>query len=312
MTRASSSARTHIEGKIHEAIGQAAIAPATHYMDLEETSELDRTFLVERRLISRELANSEGQRSVVFEPDESTSIMINEEDHLRLQVFCPGFDIRQTWQTASEIDNRLEQHLDYSFHPKYGYLTACPTNVGTGMRLSIMLHLPGLVLSEEIGKVFSAVTKVNLAVRGLHGEGTQASGHFYQVSNQFTLGKSEEEVLDIILKFVPQILEYERRMRRTLLDQQKRRIENHIWRAFGLLANARLIGSIEAYDLLSSIRLGRHMGILPELDISVINGLFTLIQPAHIQKMVGCPLDAKERDASRATFLRKQIKTLTC
>jgi protein arginine kinase len=233
--------------------------------------------------------------------------MVNEEDHLRIQGLRSGFQLRATWEQVDDIDSRLEKHLDYAFSPQFGYLTVCPTNVGTGMRASVMLHLPALVMTRQIDKVFQAVSKINLAVRGLYGEGTQASGDFYQFSNQPTLGKSEVEIIENIERVVPRIIEYERTVRDGLLEQRREVIEDKVWRAYGMLQTARTINSEETMDLLSAVRMGVNLKIIRDVEISTVNELFILTQPAHLQKMERSELNGPERDVTRATFIRNRL-----
>ena len=210
---------------------------------LPPLSTVDRQFLVERHLISREHAYGKGQRGVCIGAKETISIMVNEEDHLRIQGLRSGLQVRETWEQVDDLDTRLEKVLEYAFSPQFGYLTVCPTNVGTGMRVSVMLHLPALVMTRQIDKVFQAVQKISLAVRGLYGEGTQASGDFYQISNQGTLGKTERDILQNIERVIPKIIEFERTVREGLLKDKREVIEDKVWRAYGMLQTARTINS---------------------------------------------------------------------
>ncbi|MBI4617452.1 MAG: protein arginine kinase [Planctomycetes bacterium] len=293
----------HITGRLRK----SALGKQLVFFNLHEAEAVDRLFLVERHLISKEHANSEGERSVAFEPAEVRSIMINEEDHLRIQVLKSGFATTEAYEEVSGLDDLIESQLDYAFSPRYGYLTACPTNAGTGMRVSIMFHLPALVMTRQIEKVFQAVSKIHLAVRGLFGEGTQASGDFYQISNQVTLGVSENEILDKVRKVVPKIIEYERNIRETISHESKKTIEDRVWRALGTLQSARSIQSEETLNLLSQVRLGVNMKLISNLPIQTVNELFIQSQPAHIQKLEGKILEEEERDIARAAFLRKRL-----
>jgi protein arginine kinase len=269
---------------------------------------LDRQFLVERQLISRELANSDGPRGVALDDRESVSIMVNEEDHLRLQVMRSGLDLDGAWQDIDRVDDSIEQKASYAYSEEFGYLTACPTNVGTGMRASVMLHLPALGLTKQIEKVFRALQKINLVVRGLYGEGSRASGDFYQISNQVTLGKSESTALTEIREVNQQIIAYERQARTALMRENRQGIQDRVARAFGTLQSATMMTSEETMELLSSVRLGVNLSLIEDLSISTVNELFLHTQPAHLQKLMGAPLDGEERNAARARYLRTRLR----
>ena len=299
--------RKEIEDLLRREIKASGALGKDLYYPLDGATPLDLQFLVERHLISKDLASSEGARGVAFSEREVVSIMVNEEDHLRLQVLKSGLQIQHAWEQVDRIDTLLEKRVDYAFSPQLGYLTVCPTNVGTGLRVSVMMHLPALVITKQIEKVFYAVSKINLAVRGLYGEGTQASGNFFQISNQITLGKSEEQIVSNIESAVPQIIRYERSAREALLNQSKVKLDDKVWRAYGLLRSARVITSEEVMDRLSDLRLGVNMGILKEISTKTINELFILTQPAHLQKMEGKELTTLQRDASRADFIRTKL-----
>ena len=295
------------ERDIRESMLQAELGTEVSYFNLPSLNLLDRQFLVERHLISREHAFGKGPRGVGLGPNETLSIMVNEEDHLRIQGLRSGFQLRATWEQVNEVDNQLEKELDFAFSPQFGYLTVCPTNVGTGMRASVMVHLPALVMTRQIDKVFHAVAKINLAVRGLYGEGTQASGDFYQISNQQTLGKSESDIIDNIERVIPKVIEYERTVRDNLLEQKREVVEDKVWRAFGMLKTARTINSEETMDLLSAVRMGVNLGIIPDIQIRTVNELFIFTQPAHLQKLERTELTSPERDITRATFIRNRL-----
>src|SRR5580765_1141165 len=228
--------RTNLEHKIRDTILAANIAPQTLYVDLDAAPEIDRQLLVERHLISKPHAAAEGARGVAIGESETISIMINEEDHLRIQVLRSGLQLEEAWEQINKVDDKLESTLDYAFHPRFGYLTACPTNVGTGIRVSVMLHLPALKLTGEIEKVFRAAKDMRLAVRGLYGEGTEATGDFFQISNQTTLGKSEEEIIaDFKQSVIPKIIQYEEHARKTLLNDRTAALDDKVFRALGTL-----------------------------------------------------------------------------
>jgi protein arginine kinase len=304
--RSSAHQKAEIEHYLRERI--ASVTPPLDYLNLATLTPLDRQFLVERQLISRELANSEGPRGVALVPSETISIMINEEDHLRLQVMRSGFSLDEAWSDIDHLDDKIEERVPYAFSEEYGYLTACPTNVGTGMRSSVMLHLPALVLTKQIEKVFRALQKINLAVRGLYGEGSRASGDFYQISNQVTLGKSEATILTEIREVIPQIIAYERQARVTLSRESRAALHDRVKRAFGTLRSAMMMTSEETMDLLSSVRLGINLGLLEDLTIPTVNELFIQTQPAHLQKLMGAPLDGEERNSARARYLRNRLR----
>ena len=279
------------------------------YVDLDHTEDVDRQILVERHLISKQHTSGEGSRGVAISADEALSVMVNEEDHLRMQVLRSGMQLRECWKTADKLDNMLQEHLDYAFSERFGYLTACPTNVGTGLRVSVMMHLPALKLTGEIEKVFRAAKDTHLAIRGLFGEGTEAIGDFYQISNQTTLGRSEEEILDEFSdSIIPRILTAELTARSILEQERPLALDDRIGRAIGVLRNARLLSTEETLYFLSHLRLGVVMGRVTGLDIDTINKLFLQTQPAHLQRVLGRTLDGEARKAARADFMRQQLQ----
>jgi protein arginine kinase len=277
------------------------------YLDLERLDDVDRQFLVERQLMSRELAEGEGDRAVVIDHDERFSVMVNEEDHLRIQVMCSGLDLQAAWERIDKIDDQLEQKLTYAFHDTLGYLTACPTNVGTGLRVSVMLHLPALVITREIEKVFRSLQKINVAVRGLYGEGSQFMGDFYQVSNQITLGRSEAELVTTVQEVVPRIIEYERRAREFLVNESEQDLHDDVSRAYGILCTAKKISSEETLHYLSKVRMGVNLGLIRSIEIATINKLFVHTQPAHLQKLRGQALSVADRNIERAAYLQSHL-----
>src|SRR5437763_7311007 len=289
-SRASALQRAEIDQLLREKIEKLDLDQRLDYVHLPGLPPLDRQLLVERQLISRELANAEGPRGVAVAPSETVSVMVNEEDHLRLQVIRSGFTLDECWQDIDRLDDSLEQRIHYAFSEEFGYLTACPTNVGTGMRASVMLHLPALVLTKQIEKVFRALQKIHLAVRGLYGEGSRASGDFYQISNQVTLGKSETTILTEIREVIPQIIQYERQARNALLRESRQALQDRVSRAFGTLCSATMMTSEETMDLLSSVRLGINLALLDDIAIATVNELFLHTQPAHLQKLMGASL----------------------
>lgn len=308
LTRTTRNQRQILENRIRDTILGAQISPQMLYVDLENAPEIDRNLLVERHLISRHQAAAEGARGVALTEDETVSIMVNEEDHLRIQVLRSGLQLEEAWDQINAIDDKLESKLDFSFHPRFGYLTACPTNVGTGIRVSVMLHLPALKLTGEIEKVFRAAKEMRLAVRGLYGEGTEATGDFYQVSNQTTLGKSEDEIIsEFKLQVIPKIIDYEHHARRTLLNDRTVALDDKVCRALGLLRSARLLASEETLFLLSHVRMGVNLGRVKDIDLRTLNELFLLTQPAHLQKLQGRKLEGDLRRAARADYIRQKL-----
>jgi protein arginine kinase len=234
--------------------------------------------------------------------------MINEEDQLRLQVMRSGLALDTAWEEIDQIDDAIEGRLTYAFHEQFGYLTACPTNVGTGMRASVMLHLPALGLTKQIEKAFKALQKINLVVRGLYGEGSRASGDFYQISNQVTLGKSEASALADIREAITEIMRYERMARTALVRESHQALHDRVHRAVGTLKSASMMTSDETMELLSSVRLGIHLKLLEQVPLAVVNELFLHSQPAHLQKLMGESLDGEARNAARARYLRSRLR----
>lgn len=305
--RATEGQRKEVERLLREKLKESILTKDLHYVRLSEMSSVDRLFLMERRLISREHAGGDGERGVAFGRSETISVMVNEEDHLRMQVIRSGFELRDAWRIIDEIDNALEERLHYAFSPRFGYLTACPTNVGTGMRASVMMHLPALGLTHHLEKVFSAVGKLGLIVRGIYGEGTQALGDLFQISNQFTLGKSEVEILEVMESVVPRIAGYERMARKALITENKEQLEDRVWRSYGMLKVARMLSSEETMHLLSQVRMGVNLGLIKDISMETLNELFILTLPAHLQKMEGKDLEANERNVIRASYVRKRL-----
>jgi protein arginine kinase len=278
---------------------------------MDTLSTLDKQILVERHLISREHAAKSSGSGLVLNRDETLCVMINEEDHLRMQALRPGLQLRQAWTAIDQADSILDKKLDYAFSPELGYLTACPTNIGTGIRVSAMLHLPGLVLAEQINPIIQSVNKLGLAVRGLYGEGTEALGNVFQVSNQMTLGEAESAIVERLEKVLAQIIEHEENARSTLLEKKSKTVYNHIGRAYGILANAHSISSKETMNLLSLMRLGVDLGVFPGVERSLVDELFILTQPAHLQKQHSEKLSAEERDLLRADMVRERLRPVS-
>lgn len=300
--------RTSIEKLVREKLSDSADLKDMLYVDVDGLESVDRQFLVERQLISRELAESDGARSVAIDTQEQFSLMVNEEDHLRIQLMKSGLDLGNAWDQINAIDDAIESKVNYAYDKRLGYLTACPTNVGTGMRVSVMLHLPALVITRQLDKVFRSLQKISLAVRGLYGEGSQAMGDFYQISNQITLGRSEKELISQVGDVVPVLIEYERKARTYLIDESRKDLHDRISRAYGILCTAQTITSEETMHLLSSVRMGVNLGLIDDLEIPTVNQLFIHTQPAHLQKLRGATLDSADRNSERALYLRKHLR----
>lgn len=306
--------------RCRDAIAAASLAPRLAWEPLGRAAPAVRALLVERHLISKQLSRGkmtaggpEDARGVAFSiPDERLAIMVNEEDHLRIQSIRSGLALAAAWAEADAADDKLAASLDFAFSPRFGYLTACPTNVGTGLRMSAMLHLPGLRLTGEIEKVKRAAADMNLAVRGFYGEGSEAVGDLYQLSNQTTFGKSEADILHLLeAEILPRVVEYERLARRDLLAKRRIPLEDTCWRAHAVLTNARLLTTEEGMQALSVLRLGLLCGVIPAADpvtaVRIIHLLWLLIQPAHLQRAAGREMDQEQRRVARAALVRTRL-----
>jgi len=307
VSRATEADRAEIERELHRLITHIEGAQTLLYLDVGRLEGLDRQFLVERQLISREHADSEGARGVAIHQGEQFSVMINEEDHLRIQVMHSGLDLEAAWRQINDLDDQIERQATYAFDNRLGYLTACPTNVGTGLRVSVMLHLPALVITRQIEKVFRSLQKISLAVRGLYGEGSQAMGDFYQISNQITLGRDEETLIKQVADVVPVMIDYERQARDFLVRESQQTLHDRVSRAYGILRTAQTISSEETMHLLSSVRMGVNLGLIQDVEIPTVNKLFIHTQPAHLQKIRGTHLDTEHRNIERASYLRRHL-----
>jgi protein arginine kinase len=308
LTRSSPEQLLELQARLREALLGADLAEEMLYVDLSSAGALDRRLLVERQLISRQHAEGKHPRGVAIAGSETLSVMVNEEDHLRIQVLRSGLQLEAAAAEMHRLDERLEERLDFAFHSRYGYLTACPTNVGTGMRASVMLHLPALKMTGEIEKAFRAARDMRLTIRGLFGEGTEASGDFFQVSNQTTLGKSEKQLVQELLEeCVPNFIQYERHARSSLLRRRSLAVDDKVLRALAILRAARLVSSEETMYLLSLVRLGVNLGRLQGVDLKTINELFLLTQPAHLQKIHGREMTPRERAEVRAAYIRRRL-----
>jgi protein arginine kinase len=306
--RCTDSDRQAIEKTFKEAIAAVDEWRNLLLINLADLPVVDRQMLVERQLISRELSESNGSRCVFVDPQEMFSLMINEEDHLRMQVMHSGLDMDSAWEQINRMDDLLAERVNYAFHERLGYLTACPTNVGTGMRVSVMLHLPALVITQQIEKVFRSLQKMGLAVRGLYGEGSQAMGDFYQISNQITLGRSEIDLVKQVGEVIPVIIDYERQARAFLVKESRKDLHDRVSRAYGILCTAQTISSEETLHLLSSVRMGVYLGLIDDLEIPTINKLFIHTQPAHLQKLRGAELPSADRNVERAMYLQSHLR----
>ncbi|MCL6476789.1 MAG: protein arginine kinase [Peptococcaceae bacterium] len=275
--------------------------------EMSELTPVEKQILVEKHLISPDLLENYQKKAVVLGDDEIISIMVNEEDHLRLQCILPGLQLREAWEKIDSIDDGLEKTLEYAYDESLGYLTACPTNVGTGLRASVMLHLPGLVLINRIRDVLGSVSKLGLTVRGLYGEGTDASGNLFQLSNQVTLGQAEEDIIEALISVTGQVAASERAAREALLRERREHIEDRVGRAYGLLKHARIMSSEEAVRLLSDLRLGVSLKIIDYIPASVITELMVAIRPAFLVKRAGKELSALSRDVIRAGLIRETL-----
>jgi len=306
-TQADSSTRAKVKDFVRMALEDRGLLDFGSLFDSESVSDLDRKFLIERHLISPEFMRDKDHRAFFIKRDETVSIMINEEDHLRIQSFQSGLEIRNAMKNAEDIDEKLGEKLEYDYSSEYGFLTSCPTNVGTGLRASVLIHLPGLVLTNEVDEVISQITKVGLAVRGFYGEGTEVLGNLFQISNQTTLGRKEEDVLGSLEEVSRQLIGHEENARRTLVRDAGDEIKDKIWRAYGILKHARVLTSEEAMNLLSAVRLGVAMGILDMLVMRQVNEIMLLAQPAHLQKLLQEELSPSDRDAKRAELVRNKL-----
>ncbi|ACL74713.1 protein arginine kinase [Ruminiclostridium cellulolyticum] len=277
------------------------------FADMNTLHPVDRLSLMERHLISPELADSKGSSGAFINENENVSIMVNEEDHLRVQSIFPGIQLEKGYKVCDEIDSLIAEKADYAFDDKYGYLTSCPTNLGTGMRASVMLHLPALVMTGYMKSILESCNKVGVAVRGIYGENSEAVGDMFQVSNQITLGRKEEETISSIDGICKQIIDREKALRLQLYKKNLYKFEDKIFRSYGILKNARVLSSQECFKLLSDVRLGVSMGIIKDIDIVTLNETIVLSQPATLQKISGNQLEQDQRDIKRAELIRMKI-----
>lgn len=310
-SRANKSQLREILTQCQGAIASLKMMEKATVLEMNDLSDPESQVLVERHLISRELSGRKEGSGVIVSRDQSCAIMINEEDHLRIQVLRAGYNFKGAWKVIDRIDAGLEEKLDFAFSPEWGFLTACPTNLGTALRASVMLHLPGLVMAAQMEKVIRAVNQMGIAVRGLYGEGTDASGSIFQISNQQTLGESERGIIKRLTGVLDTVIEQEQNARQKLLENAVPKVLDKIGRAFGVLQNGHLLSSAEAMNLLSLIRLGVDFGLLPEKERRSVDKFFMTTQPGHIQIFSKGDLDnSDERDMERARVLREHFRAM--
>jgi len=307
-TTADSETRKRIIGYFDSVVTRADQLVRGQYYKATDLEALDRDFLVERHLISPAFLDGDMSKAVMIGDQERVSVMVNEEDHLRIQALSSGLDPQGAFELAMKYETEIGRYLEYDYDKDFGFLTACPTNAGTGMRASILIHLPGLVLTRDIDRVISRITRSGLIVRGFYGEGSDVLGNLFQVSNQHTLGLSETNILSEISRVAREIIEEEAKARARLTEEAADMIEDKIWRAFGILKHARVLTSDEVMNLLSAVRLGHAMKVIDCLDIALINGILLLSQPAHLQKYYGSEMDHNRRDFVRAQMVREKLR----
>lgn len=276
------------------------------FLQMNALQANQRQLLVERHLISPVLAKSKGQRGVLFNADESLSVMINEEDHLRLQAILPGLQTHAAWQRVDALDDALRSELEWAQSKRWGFLTACPTNTGTGLRISVLIHLPALVLTEDMERVMRGLTRMTFAVRGFYGEGTNAIGNLFQLSNQATLGVAEGEIVEKLSEVTQQIIGHEKEAQAALLADAPAQVEDKVWRAYGILQHARVLSGKEFMSLLSAVRLGCSLGLIDGLPLGFINQLMIVTQPSHLQAESRAELSSVERGVRRAELVRRR------
>jgi len=286
----------------------SAIAHEFKLIKLNDIRPLERLSMMEKHLISLDLVNGYLRGAVLLNRDENVSIMINEEDHIRLQVIYPGFKVKEAFEYANRLDDLIEEKIQYAYDAKFGYLTSCPTNVGTGIRASVMIHLPALTITKNISNILNTVSQVGMTMRGIFGEGSNAMGNIYQISNQVTLGLTEEEIINNLIAVTKKIIDQEMKTREMILEKQAAEIEDDIYRSIGILKYSRMLSSQECLNLLSKVRMGIEMDIIKDIDFNKINDLLVKVQPATLQLIEGRDLDTKERDIIRAKIVRETLR----
>lgn len=306
----SAEVKREICSKVYSAVKESSALGGEKMMvfDPSEMSKLDREILLERRLASKEFINDPEGRMLFVCPHEECSIMINEEDQLRIQTIRPGSQLKAVWKDIDRIDNALGKHLDYAFDEQWGFLTSCPTNIGTGMRASVMLHLPGLVLSGQISSTIAGINKLHLAVRGIFGEGSDNCGNLFQISNQNTLGEGELKIIDSLDSVIRQLIIQEKSARRTLMENNRYGMLDLVGRSYGLLRHSYKLTFQEALQSLSGLRFGVDMGLFSTINIHKVNELFVAVSPAHLQKNHSPEVSENETDVLRATLCREKLR----
>ncbi len=308
--KASDAERDRVISQVLDAARTSTWLEDATFLPMEGLEQNAQRALVERHLISPALAEGSGPRGVLFARDESMGAMINEEDHLRLQALVSGFQAEEAGKRVNALIDAMGRHLDYAFDRQWGYLTACPTNTGTGLRLSVLVHLPALVLCDEMERVLRGLNQMAFCVRGFHGEGTRAVGNLFQVSNQATLGYSDGDLVDGLIRITQKLLGFERDAQSDLMREAASQVEDKVWRAYGLLSNARVLSSQEFMNLLSAVRLGRSLRLIDSVPSSFMNRLMITTQSAHLQAEHGSVLQSGERDVLRARSVRRQMAGL--
>jgi protein arginine kinase len=309
--RAENADRKEILERVRDAASHTATLGDGTALVMSRIPNTARRLLLERHVVSKELIGDEGtppaHAALLLAPRETLGMMINEEDHLRLQCLLGGFRLRDAWRRVDRLDEELSSELAFAYHAEFGFLTSCPTNVGTGLRASVLVHLPGLVLTQEITRVLQGITQVGLTFRGLYGEGSEVVGNFFQISNQTTLGKTEEDLIEHLQKIAEQVIQYERNARSILMRDAPTVIEDKVWRAYGLLRYAHSISFEEVMNLLSGVRLGVGLKLIPDLSVYTLNQIMIFTQSAHLEQMAGRSLEKGEEDIYRASYIRRTL-----
>jgi protein arginine kinase len=310
-SRATAEERERVLESVQAAVDSVPALTGALFVEMADLEKLDRELLLERHLVSRDLVgDGEGPPShagLVLSEEDALGMMFNEEDHLRLQALVNGLQLERAWQRVDLLDEEVGHRLPYAYHHEFGFLTSCPTNAGTGLRASVLIHLPGLVLTKEINQVLQGISQVGLTFRGFYGEGSEVVGNFFQVSNQTTLGKSEAELVDHLGKIVGKVIEYEKRARAVLLREAPAVLEDKVWRAYGILRHARSLTLDEMMNLLSGVRLGISLKLIRGVRVKTLNRIMIFAQEAHLQRAAGRKLDETEMDVRRATYVREQL-----
>lgn len=278
------------------------------FLKIDEMRTLQKRVLVEKHLISPQLAEHSSHGAVILSSNEDISIMINEEDHIRIQSLFSGLQLEKALEKSNRIDDILEQHMDYAFEENVGYLTSCPSNVGTGLRASVMVHLPALIMTRQMNRIIPAISQLGLVVRGIYGEGSEALGNIFQISNQITLGKSEKDIVGDLTSVVKQIITQERAAREALVKTSNIQLEDRVYRSYGILSYSRIIETKEAAECLSDVRLGIDLGYIKDVPKEILNELMILTQPGFLQQYAGGPLKPIERDIKRAKMIRERLE----